>query len=309
MFKKHLSLFLGLFVVLLMAISSCKSSFEKLKTSNDNNKKYTEAIKYYNKKEYGKALELFNDIAPKYRGQSSANELFYYQAMANYKLKDYISAGYLFKQFADTFPSDPKAEECRFLTAYCYYLDAPEFSLDQENTIKAIERMQLFINFHPKSERVAEANKLIQNMHERLEEKAYANSKLYLNVGNYQAAVIAFNNTLRDYPDTKYAEEIEYLIVKSQYEYAKRSLETKQLERYEQAITYANQFAEKYPESKYLSLIAALKKDSGQGIVKTKAILAEAEAERKIYQKEIKKDSVQVKPTSKWGEKNNKHYK
>ncbi len=299
MFKKHLSLFLGLFVVLLMAISSCKSSFEKLKTSNDNNKKYTEAIKYYNKKEYGKALELFNDIAPKYRGQSSANELFYYQAMANYKLKDYISAGYLFKQFADTFPSDPKAEECRFLTAYCYYLDAPEFSLDQENTIKAIERMQLFINFHPKSERVAEANKLIQNMHERLEEKAYANSKLYLNVGNYQAAVIAFNNTLRDYPDTKYAEEIEYLIVKSQYEYAKRSLETKQLERYEQAITYANQFAEKYPESKYLSLIAALKKDSGQGIVKTKAILAEAEAERKIYQKEIKKDSVQVKPTSK----------
>jgi len=299
MFKKHLSIFSGLLIVLLLAVGGCKSKFENLKASNDNLKKYDEAKKLYNKKEYGKALELFNDIAPKYRGQSSATELFYLQAMANYKLKDYVSAGYLFKQFADTFPSDPKAEECRFLTAYCYYLEAPEFSLDQENTEKAIDRMQLFINFHPKSERVAEANKLIQNMHERLEEKSYANSKLYLNVGNYQAAVIAFNNTLRDYPDTKYAEEVEYLIVKSQYEYAKRSLETKQLERYEQAITYANQFAEKYPESKYLSLVAALKKDSEQGIVKTKLILAEAEAERKIYQKEIKKDSVQVKPTSK----------
>ncbi len=56
MFKKHLWLFLGLFVVLLIAISGCKSSFEKLKTSNDNNKKYTEAVKLYNKKEYGKAL-------------------------------------------------------------------------------------------------------------------------------------------------------------------------------------------------------------------------------------------------------------
>jgi outer membrane protein assembly factor BamD len=299
MFKKHVSLFSGVLVVLLLAIAGCKSSFEKLKASNDRNKKYTEALKLYNKKEYSKALELFNELAPIYRGQSSATELFYYQAMANYKLKDYISAGYLFKQFADTFPSDPKAEECRFLTAYCYYLDAPEYTLDQENTVKAIERMQLFINFHPKSERVAEANKLIQNMHERLEDKSFANSKLYLNVGNYQAAVIAFNNTLRDYPDTKYAEEIEYLIIKSQYEYAKRSLETKQEERFEQAATLANQFAEKYPESKFLGEVAVLKKDSEQGIIKTKRILAEAAAEVKAYEKQVKKDTTQVKPSSK----------
>lgn len=299
MFKKYLSLFLGLLVVMLIAISGCKSRFEKLRTSNDNNKKYTEAIKLYNKKEYSKALELFNDIAPKYRGQSSATELFYYQAMANYKLKDYITAGYLFKQFADNFPSDAKAEECRFLTAYCYYLDAPEFSLDQENTIKAIERMQLFINFHPKSERVAEANKLVQIMHEKLEEKSFANSKLYFDVGNYQAAAISFNNTLRDYPDTKYAEEIEFLIVKSQYEYAKRSLETKQVERFDQAITYANQFTEKYPESKYLTQVAGLKKDSEEGIIKTKLILAEAEASMKAFRKENKKDTTQAKPSSK----------
>ncbi len=299
MFKKHLSLFLGLFIVLFIAISGCKSSFEKLKTSNDNNKKYTEAVKLYNKKEYGKALELFNDIAPKYRGSSSATDLFYYQAMANYKLKDYVSAAYLFKQFADTFPSDAKAEECRFLHAYCYYLEAPDFSLDQENTEKAIERMQLFINFHPKSERVAEANKLIQIMHEKLEDKSYANSKLHLDIGNYQAAVISFNNTLRDYPDTKYAEEIEYLIAKSQYEYAKRSLETKQVERHEQAITYANEFTEKYPESAYLKSVATLKKDSQQGVVKTKLILTEAEAELKAFKNENKKDSTQVKPSSK----------
>jgi hypothetical protein len=31
--------------------------------------------------------------------------------------------------------------------------------------------------------------------------------------------------------------------------------------------------------------------------------LAEAEAELKIYKSETKKDSIQVKPTSKWGEK------
>ena len=169
MFKKHLSLFSGLMLVLILSISSCKSSYEKLKASNDNSRKFQEGIKLYNKKEYTKALGLFDDVAPKYKGQSTATELFYYQAMANYKLKDYASAAYLFKQFADTFPSDPKAEECRFLTAYCYYLDSPNFTLDQENTQKAIERLQFFINLYHNSEKVAEANKLVQTLHERLE--------------------------------------------------------------------------------------------------------------------------------------------
>lgn len=295
MFKKHLSIFSGLLLVLLFAISSCKSSYEKLKESNDNSRKFQEGIKLYNKKEYSKALGLFDDVAPKYRGQSTATELFYYQAMANYKLKDYASAAYLFKQFADTFPSDPKAEECRFLTAYCFYLDSPNFTLDQENTVKAIERLQFFINLYPNSERVAEATKLVQTLHERLEEKSFANSKLYLTVGNYQSAVIALNNTLRDYPDTKYAEEAEFLGTKAQYEYAGHSIETKQVGRFEDAITMADEFTEKYPASKYLNEVAQVKKDSQTGIVKAQKVIAEADLAIKQAQKAAKKDTITVK--------------
>ncbi len=298
MFKKHLSLFSGLFIALLLVLGSCKSKYEKLRASNDNTRKFQEAKNLYNKKEYTKALGLFDDIAPKYRGQSSAVDLFYYQAMANYKLKDYTSAAYLFKQFAETFPSDPKAEECRFLTAYCLYLDSPNYSLDQDNTQKAIERMQLFINLYPNSEKVAEANKLIQTLHERLEEKSYANAKLYLTIGYYQAAVLAFGNTLRDYPDTKYAEEIDYLTAKAEYEYAMHSLETKQEDRFGQAITMADQFNEKYPASKYAHDVAAIKKDSEDGIAKAKRVLAEAQADYKLAQKLAKKDTVQLHPSS-----------
>ena len=36
MFKKHQSLFAGLLVVLLLAVGSCKSKYEKLKASNEN---------------------------------------------------------------------------------------------------------------------------------------------------------------------------------------------------------------------------------------------------------------------------------
>src|SRR5471030_582250 len=239
MFKKHLTFFFCVLTVFFITLGGCKSKYEKLRASNDNAKKYAEAIKLYNKKQYSKALGLFEGLVTRYRGQEQAEDLYYYYAYTNYKLKDYTSARYHFKTFADTYPSSPRAEECRFMSAYCYYLDSPIFSLDQENTTKAIDALQLFINLYPKSDRVAEASKLIQNLRDKLEEKSYANAKLYLTISDYQAAVIAFGNALRDYPDTKYAEEIEFLTIRAQYEYSEHSREDFQETRYNLTINYA----------------------------------------------------------------------
>jgi outer membrane protein assembly factor BamD len=298
MFKKQLLLFSSVLLLLIVTLGGCKSKYEKLKASNDNTKKYQEAVKFYNKKDYSKALGLFEDLVQRYRGRTGYEDLYYYYAYTNYKLKDYTSARYHFKTFADTYPSSPKAEECRFIAAYCFYLDSPIYSLEQENTLKAIESLQLFINLYPKSDRVTEASKLIQNLRDKLEEKAYANSKLYLTIGDYQAAVIAFGNTLRDFPDTKYAEELEFLTIKAQYEYAKISRETRQEERFNQTITYADQFAEKYENSKYLKAAAELKKDSGQGINRAKRVLAEATINPKLAEKIAKKDTTATQPPS-----------
>ncbi|MDB5029955.1 outer membrane protein assembly factor BamD [Mucilaginibacter sp.] len=292
MFKKYSSLFACILFVLAVAVTGCKSKYEKLKASNDNAKKFQEAQRLYKRKEYSKALGLFETLLTRYRGQDGATDLFYDNAMTNYMLKDYTAAAYHFKEFATSYPSDPRAEEARFYTAYCYYLDAPIFSLDQENTTKCIESLQLFINLYPKSERVAEASKLIQNLRDRLELKAYSNAKLYLIIGDNQAAVIAFGNTLRDYPDTKYAEEMEYLTIKAQYEYAHQSREFKQEERYTQTIAFADQFIEKYPKSTYLSAAQGLRKDSGVGITNAKRIIAQAINDDKLYRRLAKKDSV-----------------
>ncbi|MDP9048065.1 MAG: outer membrane protein assembly factor BamD [Bacteroidota bacterium] len=306
MFKKQLTFFSCALILLILALGSCKSKYEKLRASNDNAKKYAEAIKLYNKKEYSKALGLFEGLVTRYRGQEQAEDLYYYYAYTNYKLKDYTSARYHFKTFADTYPSSPRAEECRFMWGYCFYLDSPIFSLDQENTSKAIESLQLFINLYPKSDRVAEASKLIQNLRDKLEQKAYANAKLYLTIGDYQAATIAFNNTLRDYPDTKYAEELEFLTAEAQYLYAQHSREDYQVDRYNQAIVYANQFIEKYPASKYLKQIKQYQKESEQGIVKTKSVLAEMLTNTRLASKIAKKDTVKIQPPSEKGNDNKK---
>ncbi|MDF3078062.1 MAG: bamD [Sphingobacteriaceae bacterium] len=282
-------------IILIFAVAGCKSRFEKLLASNDTAKKYQEALRLYNKKDYTKALTLFDDLMQRYRGRAEAEDLSYYSAYTNYYLKDYTTARYQFKIFADTYPTSAKAEECRYMAAYCYSLDSPNYSLDQENTVKAIEALQLFINLYPQSERVAEASKLIDNLRDKLETKSYANAKLYLTIGasdpqNYRSAVIAFRNSLRDYPDSKYAEEMEFLTIKAQYLYARNSIETRQEERFTEAISMYNAFAEKYPSSQYLKDAEDIKKDAERGIEAVKKFLAIQQAELKL--RESKQDTV-----------------
>lgn len=277
MFKNKRILILSVSLFLAFSITGCKSKFEKLRLSNDTGKKYQEAIKLYNNKDYNKALTLFDDLVQKYRGMAEAEDLYYYYAYTNYHLKDYTTARYHFKVFADTYPSSPKAEECRYMSAYCFYLESPNYSLDQENTLKAIEALQLFINLYPKSERVAEASRLIADLRGKLETKSYANAKLYLDIGDYQSAVIAFRNSLRDYPDTKYAEEMEYLIIQAQFLYAKNSFLNRQEARYGEAIQMADEFIEKYPQSQYVKAAQQYKKDSLAAIEEVKKSMAAAQ--------------------------------
>jgi len=288
MFKNKLNIFLSILLVIIVAFAGCKSKFEKLRASNDTAKKYREAVRLYEKKDYNKALSLFDDLVTKYRGTAEAEDLSYYFAYTHYKLRDYTTARYHFKTFADTYASSPKAEECRFMAAYCFYLESPTFSLDQENTIKAIEALQLFINLYPKSERVTEASKLIGNLRDKLETKSYANAKLFLDIGDYKSAVIAFRNSAREFPDTKYAEEMEFLTIRAQALYAKASFEIKQEERYNEAIQLYTEFVQNYPSSKYLKDAEDIKKSSEKAIIDVRKLIALQTAEMKAQEAKIK---------------------
>lgn len=282
MFKfKHL--IISCITIALLSFGGCKSRFEKLRLSNDVAKKYQEGIRLYNKKDYNKALILFEGLVQKYRGTAEAEDLNYYYAYTLYRLKDYTTARYKFKEFADTYPASKNAEECRYMGAYCYYLDSPKSSLDQENTYKAIDALQLFINLYPKSDRAAQAAQYIANLRDKLENKAFDNAKLYYDLGgyditNYKSAVVALKNAQTEFPDIKYAEEMNLLIVKSQYMYAKNSFPVRQEDRFNEAIEYYNEFIEAYPNSKYAKEAQQLKDDSEAGILAARKILAEEAA-------------------------------
>ncbi len=251
MFKQPLRAIVAIFSVLIF-LSSC-SSYQKLLKSDDIQLKKEKAIEYYEKGDYQKSLTLITDIIPAFRGSSEAEMLNYYYAMANYKLKDYIMASHYFKTFTQGFPRSEHVEEFLFLSAYCKYLLSPRPTLDQTETRDAINELQAFINRFPQSEKVLEANDLIDELRDKLETKAFNTAMLYFNLMDYEAAVTTFNNVIRDFPDTEYREKSLFFIMRSHFLFAENSIVFRQLERYNNVVDAYGKLVKRFPETSFLS--------------------------------------------------------
>ena len=247
-------------LVLSSVIMSC-SPYQKLLKGSDSELKYTKALEYYEKKDYLKAQQLFEQIQSIFRGTDKAEKIAYYNAQCYYKQRDYILAGYYFKSFVTNFSTSAYAEEALFLSAYCNYLDSPRSSLDQTSTSAAISSLQIFINQYPKSSRVPECNTLIDELRSKLEKKDIDIALLYYKMSDYKAAVVSFNNVLKDYPDTKSKELILYSILQSKYQYAINSVFEKRRERLTDAMDAYDELAAGFPVGEYSDKALAIKND------------------------------------------------
>ncbi len=235
---------------------SCK--YQKLLKSSNSELKYTKAKEYYDKKDYARAMALYEQLIPIYRGTVKGEEVAYLFAYCHFFNKDYIMAAHHFKKFAISYPNSKHAKECSFMNAYCDYLMAPKTSLDQEYTNKAIREFTFYTGRYPDDERVAECNKLIDELRGKLAKKSYDNAYMYYKMGHYEAATIALANSLKDFPDTKYKEDILYYIVKANYKFAVMSIQSKQRERFERTIRAYKQFNRAFTESKYKKEISRI---------------------------------------------------
>ena len=249
-----------LVLILSMVVISC-SPFSKLLKSSDNELKYTKAIEYYEKGDYSHAQQLFDQIQAYFKGTEKAELIAYYNANCYYKKKDYILATYYFKTFATNFSTSVHAEEALYMSAYCSYLESPRSTLDQTSTREAISSLQLFINQYPKSDRIAECNKLIDELRAKLEKKEIDIAMLYYRMSDYKAAVVSLNNVLKEYPDTKSKELILYSILQSRYQYAINSISDKRPERLTAASEAYDELNAGFPVGEYSQKALAIKKN------------------------------------------------
>ncbi len=246
------------FILTAVLFTSCTTEFERVRSSNDPKLILSKANEYFEEEEYLNAQTLYELAIQYYRGKKEAEELFFNYAYTFYHLKEYISSAHYFNSFASTFYNSQNREEAAYMSAYSNYRMSPNFKLDQGYTQKAIDGFQEFTNNYPDSPRVNDCNKLIDELRMKMEKKAFAQGKLYYNIGQYQAAVVAFKNMLNSYPGSKSEQEARYLLIKSSFILAEKSIASKQEERYIESHKLANQYKKKISNKKYLKEINSI---------------------------------------------------
>jgi outer membrane protein assembly factor BamD len=284
---KNRSLYIFSFLLLLF-LSSC-GKFYKLEKSTNWEELYAAANKYYDAGEYNKAIILYDKVLPVIRGSERAELADFNYAYAHFRTKRYIEAAGYFNTFFQTYNRSPMAEEALFMNAYSLFLDSPDFNLDQKSSKDAVNAIQLFINRFPESDSYERATSMINELQQRFEEKAYQESSLYFRLTEglypgefYRACIVNFQNFAKSFPDSKYNEELAYKLVDVSAAYGERSIFEKKEERLKNALSFADQFKRKFPNSPYNGKVEML-------ITKTTKELTAHQGLKKDYEERLAK--------------------
>lgn len=261
--------------------SSC-GEYNKVLKSTDYEYKYEAAKSYFAKGQNSKAATILEELIPIMKGTAYGEESLYMLAMTYFNQGDYVTASHYFNTYYTTYPRGTYTELARYNSGKALYLDTPEPKLDQSSTYKAIQELQMFMEYFPRSERRELAQNMIFELQDKLVEKEYLSAKLYYDLGsytgntvysstgnNYLAAIVTAQNILKDYPYTKLREELSILILRAKYDMAKESVIEKKEERMLETVDEYYAFKNEFPESKYMKEVENIYKDASKYIKTT----------------------------------------
>ncbi len=230
-------------------LASC-SNYQKLLRSEDTAAKYAAADSLYRVGKYKRALKLMEQIVPSYRGKPQSERLMFIYANTFYNLEDFYLAGYQFERFEASFPQSDSLEIAAYKGAKSYYELSPRYSLDQEDTRTALEKLQTYINKYPDTEYRVESNALVKELREKLEKKDFEIAMQYLDIaeylGSYVPAIEAFENFIVDHPGSVYRKDVYYARLEAAYKRAITGVPALLQERLLTAKGFYNSFQKYY---------------------------------------------------------------
>lgn len=267
----------------LMLLSGCAKEFNSVYKSSDIKYKYEYAKECYALGKYQRAASLLQDLIVPEKGSQDAQECLYMLGMAEYKNMDYETAAETFKKYVKSYPRGDYSEIAKYYVGQSLYMSTPEPRLDQTETVAAINAFQEYMDLYPDAKHKEDAQNKLFALQDKLVQKELYSAELYYNLGtyfgnnsggddggnNYEACIVTSQNALKDYPYTKKREEFATLIMKSKFHLAEQSVESKKLERFQDAEDECYGFLNEFPDSKE-------KKTAEHFIAKCKEVTANA---------------------------------
>ncbi|MGM9870918.1 MAG: outer membrane protein assembly factor BamD [Muribaculaceae bacterium] len=242
-----------LYLLLLPLLCSC-GEYQKALKSKDYEYKFDYAKRAFEEKRYVQASTLLKECSTVFKGSDKAEEVLYLLGLSEYENKDYLSSGSYFKTYYTRYPKGKYAELARFYCGYGYYIDSPDPQLDQSTTIQAIQELQGFLDYYPRSDKISVAQQAIFELQDKLTLKQLQNAQLYYNLGtyrgnNFQSAIIVAQNAIKDYPYSKYKEDLELLVLKAKFQEADLSIDERKEDRFREVIDEYYNFINNYPDT------------------------------------------------------------
>lgn len=208
---------------------------------------YKKALRQYEEGNYRDAAQAFETVISTARGTDYARSSYYYVAESYFNSEQYLLAADSYSRYISLYPQSERREEAAFKEALSYYNMSPRYKLTQRYTRQAIESFRIFISRYPDSEYVDEAGVYITELRNKLAHKLYESAQLYMRLDQYEAAIIYYDLTVNQYPESSWAEQALVREISAYNEYASRSVQSSQRDRYQKAIDTYEKYLQLFP--------------------------------------------------------------
>lgn len=187
-------------------LSGCSSSGSNIST-DDPDKAFTIAKRSFDRGDYTEAIEDFSFLKIKFPGTAVSEKVQFYLAESYFFQDEFLLAAYEYENFLKNYPLSTLVPDAKYRLGVSYYSLSPKYPLDQQFTNYAISELESFIELFPSDRHVADAEKKLNELKDKLAYKDYKSGELYMKLGNYKSAVMYFHNVTENYIESEWADE------------------------------------------------------------------------------------------------------
>ncbi|OGX39751.1 MAG: hypothetical protein A3C53_05255 [Omnitrophica WOR_2 bacterium RIFCSPHIGHO2_02_FULL_68_15] len=152
-----------------------------------------------------KAAEIFEQIVTQAPYSEYGDKAQFKLGQTHRKLGQYGEALKAFEKLVQEYKTSPLLEEARYNTAFCAKALSLKPAYDQESTDQAIVWFEEFIDSHPGSELLADAEQSLQQLRGHKAESLFTIAEFYAKQKKWTSAALYYRRIVDHYADTPWA--------------------------------------------------------------------------------------------------------
>lgn len=167
--------------------------------------RFERGMEYFQKKKYSKSIIEFKFVTFNAPASEIGDDAQFYLAEAHFYSKEYILAISEYERLVRIHPESPLVDESQYKRALCFDILSPKSYHDQENTIKALDAYQEYIEEWPQSENKEKAEGRLDKLRFKLAKKVYDAGMQYRKLDECKSSIIYLRQVLDKYYDSEFA--------------------------------------------------------------------------------------------------------